>query len=41
LPELVAREFPDIDWDAVTEPAALLGDAPAQARSFAERVRRL
>jgi 3-carboxy-cis,cis-muconate cycloisomerase len=41
LSELVAREFPDIDWDAVTEPAALLGDAPAQARSFAERVRRL
>jgi 3-carboxy-cis,cis-muconate cycloisomerase len=41
LSELVAREFPDIDWDAVTEPAALLGDAPAQARNFAERVRRL
>jgi len=41
LSELVEREFPDIDWGGVTEPLALLGDAPAQARIFAERVRQL
>jgi 3-carboxy-cis,cis-muconate cycloisomerase len=41
LPELVARDFPDIDWDRVTEPAAQLGEAPRQARLFVERVRRL
>jgi 3-carboxy-cis,cis-muconate cycloisomerase len=41
LSELVAREFPDIDWSGVTEPSALLGDAPTQARIFADRVLRL
>jgi 3-carboxy-cis,cis-muconate cycloisomerase len=41
LVELVVREFPDIDWVGVTESAALLGDAPTQARIFADRVRRL
>jgi 3-carboxy-cis,cis-muconate cycloisomerase len=41
LPELIAGEYPDIDWAAVTRAEALLGDAPRQARTFAERVRRL
>jgi len=41
LPELVAREFPDIDWTTVTTPAAQLGDAPQQARNFVARVRAL
>jgi 3-carboxy-cis,cis-muconate cycloisomerase len=41
LPDLVAREFPDIDWSAVATPAAQLGDAPQQARIFVERVHAL
>ncbi len=39
LPELAAQTYPDIDWAAITTPAAQLGDAPAQARAFAARVR--
>jgi len=41
LSSLVARDYPDIDWGGVTEPAAQLGDAPRQARLFVERVRQL
>ena len=41
LPELVAKNYPDIDWAAITTPAAQLGDAPDQARAFAARVREL
>jgi 3-carboxy-cis,cis-muconate cycloisomerase len=41
LPSLIAREYPDIDWTAVTTPALQLGDAPAQARCFAASVRKL
>ena len=41
LPELVAKSYPDIDWAAITTPAAQLGDAPEQARAFAARVREL
>jgi len=38
LTEIAARRFPDIDWQASMIPAALLGDAPQQARAFAARV---
>ena len=38
LAELAAQAFPDIDWDAITAAEARLGDAPAQAHRFAERV---
>lgn len=41
LPGLVARDYPDIDWKAVTSPQAQLGDAPEQARSFVASVRKL
>ena len=41
LPELVAQNYPDVDWAAFTTPAAQLGDAPDQARAFAARVREL
>lgn len=41
LSELVANSYPDIDWESVTNPAAQLGDGPAQARAFAASVRRL
>ena len=41
LPELVAQNYPDLDWAAITTPAAQLGDAPDQARAFAARVREL
>ena len=41
LPELVAQNYPNIDWAAITTPAAQLGDAPDQARAFAARVREL
>ena len=39
LVELAAEQYPAVDWDAVAEPAALLGDAPSQARDFAVRAR--
>ena len=38
LVELVERQYPTIDWRAVTAPAAQLGDAPRQAARFAARV---
>jgi 3-carboxy-cis,cis-muconate cycloisomerase len=41
LVELAAERFPDIDWEEIFDPAAQLGDAPAQARVFASRVRAL
>ena len=41
LVELVAREYPAIDWRAVVTPAAQLGDAPRQAAQFVARVRQL
>ena len=41
LPELAAQAYPDVDWAAITTPAAQLGDAPGQARAFAARVRQL
>ena len=41
LPELVAQNYPNIDWAAIATPAAQLGDAPDQARAFAARVREL
>jgi len=41
LPELIASKYPGIEWGDVTEPTKLLGDAPQQARIFAERVRQL
>ena len=41
LPELVAQNYPDINWATITTPAAQLGDAPDQARAFAARVRAL
>ena len=41
LTELLTEEFPDIDWNEVLRPESLLGDAPRQARIFAERVHQL
>jgi 3-carboxy-cis,cis-muconate cycloisomerase len=41
LAELAAAQFGEIDWGAVVDPAAQLGDAPAQARAFAAAVRKL
>ena len=41
LAELAARRFPDIDWEAIANPAAQLGDAAAQAREFAARISKL
>lgn len=38
LVELVERRYPDVDWRAVTTPAAQLGDAPRQAARFVARV---
>lgn len=40
LAELAAEHHPDIDWSTLADPAAQLGDAPAQARAFAARARR-
>ena len=39
LVELAAERFPKIDWKVIADPTAQLGDAPAQARDFAARVR--
>jgi 3-carboxy-cis,cis-muconate cycloisomerase len=39
LVDLVAEQFPDIDWHDVCAPQNLLGDAAEQARAFARRVR--
>ena len=41
LVELVERQYPDIDWRALTTPAAQLGDAPRQAARFVARVDKL
>ncbi len=41
LPTLAARDFPGPDWPARLTPAALLGQAPAEARAFAAAVRAL
>ena len=41
LVELVAREYPDVDWSAATTPAEQLGDAPRQAARFVARVSKL
>ena len=41
LVDLVAAKHPGIDWAKVVEPAAQLGDAPAQAARFARRARKL
>lgn len=41
LVALVARAFPQIDWDSICTPEAQLGDGPAQALAFANRVRAL
>ena len=38
LVELAARDYPDVDWQAVAAPAAQLGDAPRQAARFVARV---
>jgi 3-carboxy-cis,cis-muconate cycloisomerase len=38
LPALVMERFPEIDWQAILNPLAQLGDAPRQAREFAARV---
>ena len=39
LVQLAADNYPDIDWSAIADPTAQLGDAPAQARDFAARTR--
>lgn len=41
LSELVAQQFPEIDWNEIITPAAQLGEAPEQARRFVARVRSL
>jgi len=41
LPSLIAKDYPEIDWASIATPLAQLGDAPAQARSFAASVRKL
>jgi 3-carboxy-cis,cis-muconate cycloisomerase len=41
LSELVAQQFPEIDWNEIITPAAQLGEAPEQARRFVARVRNL
>jgi len=41
LPELVAQQFPEIDWNEITTPAAQLGEAPEQAHRFVARVRNI
>jgi hypothetical protein len=41
LSQLIAQSHPDTDWSAIATPAAQLGDAALQARSFAARVRQL
>ena len=41
LVELAGRHYPDVDWSAVTAPAAQLGDAPRQAARFVARVGKL
>jgi 3-carboxy-cis,cis-muconate cycloisomerase len=41
LLSLLARDYPQIDWQAVTAPPAQLGDAIAQARAFVAAVRKL
>lgn len=40
LRTLAERDFPG-DWEAVFDPAGQLGTAPADARAFAERVRKI
>ena len=39
LPELVAEQYPDIDWEEVTKPAAQMGDAVAQVQRFVAMVK--
>ena len=39
LVDLIAQRFPAIDWREVVDPAQQLGEAPAQARSFAGQAR--
>lgn len=41
LVQLIARNYPDVDWAAIATPAAQLGNAPAQAHAFVTCVRRL
>lgn len=41
LGELVTEAYPQVDWRSIMQPEAQLGDAPAQARSFARRVHAL
>ena len=41
LASLIARNYPDIDWESATSAAAQLGDAPEQARRFVANVRKL
>ena len=40
LADLAAVRFSNIDWNAIADPAAQLGDAPEQARDFARRARK-
>lgn len=39
LVDLAAKKFPHIDWNEIADPVTRLGDAPAQAKNFAARVR--
>ncbi len=39
LVDLIAARFPAIDWSEIADPGSQLGEAPAQARAFAARVR--
>ena len=41
LVELAAERFPQNDWQQIADPAAQFGAAPAQALTFASRVRAL
>ncbi len=41
LVDLAAEKYPHIDWQPIADPAGQLGDAPAQAKSFAARVRNI
>ena len=41
LADLAAERYANIDWSALADPAAQLGDAPLQARVFAARARQL
>jgi 3-carboxy-cis,cis-muconate cycloisomerase len=38
LSQLVAENYPNIDWSAIATPTAQLGDAPQQAHAFVTRV---